>query len=51
MAKIGDLLGMRAPINTYKLKKITKGLTFSNEKIKKELGFEPLDVLSNFKIQ
>lgn len=50
MAKIGDLLGKKAPINTYKLQKITKGLTFSNEKIKKELNFEPSDVLSNFKI-
>lgn len=50
MAKIGDLLGKKAPINTYKLQKITKGLTFSNEKIKMELGFEPSDVLSNFKI-
>jgi len=51
LAKVGDLLGKRAPINTYKLQKITKGLTFSNEKIKKELGFEPTDVISNFKIQ
>lgn len=50
MAKVGDLLGKKAPINTYKLQKITKGLTFSNEKIKTELGFEPSDVLSNFKI-
>ena len=51
MAKIGNLLGNKAPINTYKLQKITKGLTFSNEKIKTELGFEPKDVLSNFIIQ
>ena len=50
MAKIGDLLGKKAPINTYKLQKITKDLTFSNEKIKRELGYEPTDVLSNFKI-
>ena len=50
MAKVGDLLGSKAPINTYKLEKMTKSLTFSNEKAKKELGWEPLDVLSNYKI-
>ena len=51
MAKIGDLLGNKAPINSYKLEKMTKSLTFSNEKARKELGWEPLDVLSNYKIE
>lgn len=32
MAKVGDLLGNKAPINSYKLEKMTKSLTFSNEK-------------------
>lgn len=50
MAKIGDLLGNKAPINSNKLEKMTKSLTFSNEKAKKELGWEPLDVLENYKI-
>lgn len=50
MAKVGDLLGAKAPINSYKLEKMTKSLTFSNEKARKELGWEPLDVLSNFRI-
>lgn len=50
MAKVGDLLGAKAPINSYKLKKMTKSLTFSNEKARKELGWEPLDVLKNYKI-
>ena len=50
MAKFGDLLGSKAPINSYKLEKMTKSLTFSNEKARKELGWEPLDVLSNYKI-
>lgn len=50
MAKVGDLLGSKAPINSYKLKKMTKSLTFSNEKARKELGWEPLDVLDNYKI-
>lgn len=48
MAKVGDLLGSKAPINSYKLEKMTKSLTFSNEKARKELGWAPLDVLSNY---
>lgn len=50
MAKVGDLLRLKAPINSYKLEKMTKSLTFSNEKAKRELGWEPLDVLTNYKI-
>jgi nucleoside-diphosphate-sugar epimerase len=50
MAKVGDLLGSRAPINSSKLKKMTQSLTFSNEKARRELGWEPLDVLGNFKV-
>ncbi len=50
LAKVGDLLGSKAPINSYKLEKMTKSLTFSNEKAKHELGWEPLDVLDNYKI-
>lgn len=50
MAKVGDLLGSKAPINSYKLEKMTKSLTFSNAKARKELGWEPLDVLTYYKI-
>jgi nucleoside-diphosphate-sugar epimerase len=50
MAKVGDLLGNKAPINSYKLEKMTKSLTFSNEKARHELRWEPLDVLENYKI-
>lgn len=50
MAKVGDLLGSKAPINSYKLDKMTKSLTFSSEKARRELGWEPLDVLTNYKI-
>lgn len=50
LAKVGDLLGNKAPINSYKLEKMTKSLTFSNEKACRELGWEPLDVLTNYKI-
>lgn len=51
MAKVGDLLGSKAPINSYKLSKMTESLTFSNEKARRELRWEPLDVLENYKIR
>lgn len=50
MAKVGDLLGNNAPINSYKLEKMTKSLTFSSGKVRKELNWEPLDVLTNYTI-
>lgn len=50
MAKVGDLMGSKAPINSLKLRKITESLTFSNDKARKELGWEPMDVLANYKI-
>ena len=50
MAMVGNLLGSRAPINSYKLSKMTESLTFSNDKARRELGWEPLDVLENYKI-
>lgn len=46
----GDLLGDWFPINSSKLKKITQTLTFSNKAAKKQLGWIPLPVLENFKI-
>lgn len=51
MALVGDFLGKSAPINSQKLDKITKSLTFSNEKAKRELGWKPMSVLENFKIK
>ncbi len=50
MAKVGNMLGSNAPINSYKLEKMTKSLTFSNAKARRELGWEPLDVLTNYRI-
>jgi len=50
IAFAGDILGDKFPINSNKLDKITQSLTFSNEKAKRELDWEPLDVLQNFKI-
>lgn len=51
MALVGNILGKRAPINSLKLSKITESLTFSNKKAKQELGWQPMNVLSNFKIK
>lgn len=50
MAMVGNCLGKNAPINSLKLRKITAPLTFSNEKAKKELGWNPIPVLENFRI-
>ena len=51
MAVVGDYLGSKAPVNSLKLNKITKSLTFSNEKAMRELGWKPMNVLDNFKIE
>lgn len=51
MAFVGDCLGKKAPINSLKLKKITRSLTFSNEKAIRELGWKPTNVLENFRIE
>lgn len=49
-AIVGNLLGSKAPINSLKLSKITKSLTFSNKKAKGELGWQPTDVIKTFRI-
>ena len=51
LARLGDMAGRRAPINSYRLMKMTHSLTFSNEKARRELGWEPLDVLTNYQLQ
>lgn len=50
MAKVGDCLGEKAPINSYRLEKLISPCTFSNEKAKKELGWKPMSVLENFQL-
>ena len=50
MAKVGDCIGSKAPINSYKLEKMTQSLTFSNDKARIELCWEPLNVLTNYRI-
>lgn len=49
IAKIGDIFSV-FPINTKRLEKIITDDTWSNEKAKSELGWEPMDVLDHFKI-
>lgn len=49
MAKVGDLIGV-LPIDSHRLEQLTKSNTYSNEKAKKALKWEPMDVISNFKI-
>ncbi|WP_321480240.1 NAD-dependent epimerase/dehydratase family protein [uncultured Bacteroides sp.] len=51
MALVGDCLGSKAPINSLKLSKITESLTFNNEKAIRELGWRPMRVLDNYKIE
>lgn len=49
LAKIGDVIPI-FPINSKRLNKIVTDDTWSNKKAKNELGWEPIDVLENFKI-
>ncbi len=50
LALVGDVFGDRFPINSSKLEKIVTSDTFSNEKARRELRWEPLNVLENYKI-
>lgn len=50
LAKIGDCLGKKAPINSYRLDKLTTSITLSNEKAKRELGWQPSNVLKCFNL-
>jgi len=45
LAKTGDILGSRFPINSNQLKKITATLTFDDTKARNELGWNPTSVL------
>lgn len=50
IAKVGDFMGSKAPLNTSKLKKITSDLTFDDSKARKAFGWEPTPVLEGFRI-
>lgn len=51
MAKLGDLFGATAPINTDKFHKLTRSLTFSDEKIRKLGIWHPQKVVDNLPLQ
>lgn len=49
LALIGDIIPA-FPINSSRLSKIVTDDTISNEKAKRELGWQPMDVLENYRI-
>lgn len=51
LAKLGDILGAKAPINSEKLNKLTSSLTFNDDKARKALGWAPTQVLKGFFIK
>jgi len=50
LARLGDMLGGKAPFNSMKLKKITTSLTFSDAKARVSFGWNPTPVLKGFKL-
>jgi len=51
IAKAGDLIGAKAPVNSNKLKKITSDLTFNDKKARRILDWKPIPVLKGFTIK
>ena len=51
LAKIGDLIGDKFPINSNKLSKIMSPLTFDDSKARKAFGWNPSPVIEGFKIE
>lgn len=51
LALVGDCCFGRAPIDSARLRKITETLTFSNRRAREELGWIPLEILENYKIE
>lgn len=49
LALVGDVFSF-VPINSSRLENIVSTDTWSNEKAKRELGWQPMDVLTNYKI-
>lgn len=50
LAKIGDLIGDKFPLNSNKLSKIMTPLTFDDSKARKAFGWNPSSVLEGFNI-
>ena len=51
IALFGDVVGSWFPLNSKRLAKIVESDTISNEKAKRELGWQPMSVMKNYKIQ
>lgn len=51
MGFVGDFMGSKAPINSYKLKKITSDLTFDDSKARIKLGWNPISILDGFTLK
>lgn len=51
IAKFGDLLGSKVPLNSNKLKKIISDLTFDDSKARETFGWDPTPVLEGFTIK
>jgi len=51
MAKAGDIIGEKSPLNTKKYKKMINDLTFDDSKARKLINWAPLKVLQHFKIK
>jgi nucleoside-diphosphate-sugar epimerase len=51
LAVVGDVIGKKAPFSSYRLRKMTQSLTFCNRKAKESLGWNPIEVLTHFRIQ
>jgi nucleoside-diphosphate-sugar epimerase len=51
LAKVGDILGEKFPINTNKLVKITSTLTFDDTKARMAFGWKPIPVLEGLNLE
>lgn len=47
LSKVGDIKGMKWPLNTYLYLQMTKTLTFNDMKARKELGWNPKNALDH----
>lgn len=50
VAKFGDIVGNRSPLNSNKLRKLTEDLTFDNTKARLAFKWEPTPVLEGFEL-
>jgi nucleoside-diphosphate-sugar epimerase len=50
LAKMGDILGDKFPLNSNKLTKIQASLTFDDTKAREAFGWDPQHVLDKFKV-